>query len=109
MQPGVSPPSAATRSRRTWLLIALAGAVVAVGASLVLWWWSSRWDELASLWGHRGAVRAVAFAPDGSTFASGGDDRTVRVWDAATNRLSRTLEGHTGKVTAVAYSPKAPL
>ena len=40
----------------------------------------------AALTGHtRGAV-AVAVAPDGSWLVSGGGDRTVRIWDAATGR-----------------------
>jgi WD40 repeat protein len=30
--------------------------------------------------GHRGPVNAVAFSPDGTKLASGGDDRMVKVW-----------------------------
>ena len=48
---------------------------------------------------HDGWVYSVAFSPDGTTLASGGgDDRTVRLWEAATGRKIRTLSGHTGWV-----------
>jgi hypothetical protein len=39
--------------------------------------------EITRLAGHRNFIRALAFAPDGKTLASGGDDLTCLVWDVA--------------------------
>src|SRR6478672_1071721 len=51
-------------------------------------------------------VTNVAFSPDGTRFVSGNDDKTVRVWDAATGqRLGEPLTGHTAPVESVAFSP----
>ncbi|MBL7991786.1 MAG: protein kinase [Candidatus Kapabacteria bacterium] len=55
--------------------------------------------------GHIGAVRSVAFSPDGKTIASGSDDKTVKIWDAATGTILRSLRGHSGTVTSVFFSP----
>src|SRR5206468_524765 len=48
--------------------------------------------------GHVGGVPALAVSPDGKQQASGGKDATVKLWDAATGDLQRTLSGHTGEV-----------
>jgi WD40 repeat protein len=39
-----------------------------------------RYQHFVRFSGHVGAVRAVAFSPDGKKLASGGDDRTIKVW-----------------------------
>ena len=47
----------------------------------------------------------VAFSPDGRRIVSGSNDRTVKVWDAATGDEVLTLRGHTGFIRVVGFSP----
>jgi WD40 repeat protein len=54
---------------------------------------------------HNGSVINVAFAPDGKTLASCGNDSLVRLWDAATGKEIRRFVGHQGAVDGVAFSP----
>jgi hypothetical protein len=42
---------------------------------------------------HGGKVTSVAYLLDGKTIASGGGDGSIRIWDAATSREIRRLEG----------------
>jgi RNA polymerase sigma factor (sigma-70 family) len=62
-------------------------------------------EVVATLAGHAGVVRAVAFGAGGDHLVTGGDDRTARVWDARTGKQLAVLEGHTGAVTAAAFAP----
>ncbi len=54
---------------------------------------------------HGGAVLSTAFSPDGRLFATGGADRTPRIWQVQPRRLLFSLPSHTGSVAAVAFSP----
>jgi WD40 repeat protein len=54
--------------------------------------------------GHSGAVRALAFEPDGH-LVSGGTDQTVRVWDASREAEVRTLARVGEGVGGLALAP----
>jgi mono/diheme cytochrome c family protein len=55
--------------------------------------------------GHRGSVRALASSPSGLWFASGGEDRTIRVWGSPAVNSIAVLEGSGDEVLAVAFTP----
>src|SRR5262249_14292588 len=53
--------------------------------------------------GHQGAVRALAYAADG-TLASAGED-AVKVWEPGSGTPRHTLTRHAGPVLALAFAP----
>jgi WD40 repeat protein len=54
--------------------------------------------------GHGGAVRKVAFSPDGQQVVTASADKTARVWSTE-GKLLAALQAHSQEVLAVAFSP----
>ncbi len=53
---------------------------------------------------HAGEVWRAVYSPDGQWIASGGTDRTIRLWKATGRQDAVVLHGHTGKVSQLAFS-----
>ncbi len=54
---------------------------------------------------HEGAVNCVAFSPDGSLCATGGEDMSLRLWKTETGELlHRLTKAHRGAVTSVQFA-----
>lgn len=54
--------------------------------------------------GHSDNVYNVAWTPELQRLASGGDDKTIRIWDEKSGKETQILERHTGWVIFVDFS-----
>ena len=53
---------------------------------------------------HSNSVDALSVNPvNRSNYASGSHDKTIKIWDANTNRCSRTMEGHADGIWSLSY------
>jgi len=65
---------------------------------------------LAPLKGHLNPVRSLAFSPNSQILASGGEDKTIFLWDVSTGQpLTQPLLGHAAAVWSLAFSPDGRL
>jgi hypothetical protein len=58
-----------------------------------------------ALGGHDDTMYSAAFSPDASRIVTASDDKTARIWDAASAKEIAVLRGHDGPVTSAAFSP----
>ncbi len=65
----------------------------------------SSWMVLYTIESEDLPFRATAFSPSGDSFATGGDDGAIRIWDAAEGSSQLVLQAHNGPVLELDYGP----
>jgi WD40 repeat protein len=64
------------------------------------------WDEeKRACFTHSAHVDTVAMSPDGMCLATGGRDKTVKLWHVETQQCFQTLSGHIGRILSLVFSP----
>jgi WD40 repeat protein len=69
------------------------------------------WDSttgtllLTGNFGHTGGPHDIAFSPDGTIVATGGEDQKVNIWNSTTGQVLYKLSGHSTVIEGVAFSP----
>ena len=70
--------------------------------------WHPPWKLARVISGHLGWVRCVAVEPANEWFATGSNDRIIKIWDLASGQLKLSLTGHVSAVRGLAVSPRHP-
>ena len=71
--------------------------------------WHRPWKLMRVIAGHTGSVRSLAVDPvDNLWFASGSNDRMIKIWDLASGKLKLSLTGHISSVRGIAVSKRHP-
>ena len=106
--PESKPRRVRSHSQTARALAVTSGGTIATGGDdkIILMHVPKR-DEPITLSGHVARVRALAFSPDQKLLASGGDDRTLWIWDARTGdkRFRVQLPAEVEVIHALAFSP----
>ena len=70
--------------------------------------WHAPWKLMRVISGHNGWVRSITVDPTNEWFATGANDRMIKIWDLASGQLKLTLTGHISAVRGLACSERHP-
>jgi WD40 repeat protein len=73
--------------------------------AIELWNLDDPGSTAAILDGHDCSVRDISYSPDGNFLASAAHDRTIKLWDVASQLCTQTMTGHTNALTSLSFSP----
>ena len=74
---------------------------------IVVWEWKSE-TYVFKQQGHYFDVSCIAYSPDGSLLASGGQDGKFKIWDINSSSCIVTFTEHASKVTEIKFVPNKP-
>ena len=80
-------------------------ATAATGGGITVWDWNAGTPLRQIAAAQTGSIGCLAASPDGLHLATGGPDRWIRVWEAATGRLEAAFRAHWEGVRCVKFSP----
>jgi WD40 repeat protein len=90
----------------TWGALSPDGRVAgAVTGGVVERWDLERGKPLDTPAGHFGSPVFVAFSHDGKRLATGGNDRTLQLWNATSLEWTSSFQGHGQGLTSACFSP----
>ncbi len=116
-RPASGIPRSSTRRISRRAIVAGLPVLVVAGGGIIAWLLtqsessttSARSHTLLTYRGHASGVTAVAWSPNGKNIASGGNDYTIRIWNAKTGADLLILHGLSGGVPAISWSPDSML
>ncbi|MGB8168816.1 MAG: protein kinase [Chthoniobacteraceae bacterium] len=79
-------------------------ATAALAGGITVWDWKAGTPLRQIAAAQTGSIACLASSPDGRHLATGGPDRWIRVWEAATGRLESVFRAHWEGVRCVKFS-----